>query len=700
MSGQNDFLFELGTEELPPKALQRLSAALQSEIVSGLAGVELTHGAVQAYAAPRRLAVLIRDLQLRQPDKQVERRGPALTAAFDGDGNPSKAAQGFASSCGVTVDDLQTLEIGKGSWLVFRSEQSGVAARELLPDIIRTALARLPVPKRMRWGSLTEEFVRPVHWAVLLLGDEVIATRILGVTSGRETRGHRFHHPENIYISEPGAYKPLLETEGHVLADFDERRAAIRGQVIEVALRSGGQAVIDEDLLNEVTAMVEWPVALLGNFDSKFLEVPPEVLVSAMKGHQKYFHVVDQAGALMPHFITVSNIDSSDLAVVQAGNERVIRPRLADAAFFWRQDGKRSLADRVDSLQSVVFQKKLGTLYDKTRRVQILAGQIAKQLGADQALAERAALLSKCDLMTDMVGEFPELQGVMACYYARQDGEPEALALALNEIYQPRFAGDVVPASPLGQALALADKLDTLAGLFAINALPTGTKDPFALRRAALGVLRTIIECSLSELDLEALIAVALQAYKDTGVGGEGGNDEAVAGVLFDFMMDRLRVYYANQQVSHDVFEAVLARRPTRPVDFAVRIQAVMSFQRLPEAETLAAAYKRSDNILRKFDGAVPAQVDVALFTEAAEKQLHEQLQRLAIEVEPLLQRHDYSAALVALATLRAAVDRFFDEVMVMVDDTAVRDNRLALLSRLRQLFSQVADLSCLQGQG
>ena len=695
MSGQNDFLFELGTEELPPKALQRLSEALQDEIIAGLADVDLSHGEVKAYAAPRRLALLIHDLQLSQADKEVERRGPAVTAAFDGDGNPTRAAQGFASSCGVSVEQLQKLESDKGAWLVFRAEQAGAPASELLPDIIKAALARLPVPKRMRWGSLTEEFVRPVHWAVLLLGDEVIEAQILGVNSGRETRGHRFHHPQSIYIAEPAAYKPLLETEGRVLADFDERREAIRGQVFEAAVRSGGQAVIDEDLLAEVTAMVEWPVALLGDFDSQFLEVPPEVLVSAMKGHQKYFHVVDEQGALLPHFITVSNIDSRDMSVVQAGNERVIRPRLADAAFFWQQDSRQRLDSRVEKLKTVVFQKKLGTLYDKTRRVQNLAGQIARQLGVDQALAELAALLSKCDLMTDMVGEFPDLQGVMGCYYARKDGEPEALAQALDEVYQPRFAGDVVPASAIGQVLALADKLDTLAGLFAINALPSGTRDPFALRRAALGVLRTIIECSLSELDLRALIAAALQAYPDAEM-----DQEAVVESLFDFMMDRLRVYYANQQVSHDVFEAVLARRPAHPLDFDARIQAVVSFRCLPEAEALAAAYKRSDNILRKFDGVVQNQLDPELLTEAAEQQLAEQLQRLSAEVEPLLQRLDYNAALVSLAALRVTVDRFFDEVMVMVDDVAVRDNRLALLSGLRDLFSQVADLSCLQGHG
>jgi len=694
MIGRSDFLFELGTEELPPKALLKLSEALRDEVAAGLSAIELAYSDIDVYAAPRRLAVLVRALQLQQADKQVERRGPAVTAAFDGNGQPTRAAQGFATSCGVTVEDLQTLETDKGAWLVYRVHQAGVAARELLPEIVSTALARLPIPKRMRWGSQTDEFVRPVHWAVMLLGDDVIETRILGVTSGRETQGHRFHHPDRIYIGEPAAYAPLLETEGHVIASFVDRRTAIRGQVVEVAQASGGHAVIDEDLLDEVTAMVEWPVALLGNFETRFLDVPPEVLVSAMKGHQKYFHVVDADGALLPYFITVSNIDSRDINVVRHGNERVIRPRLTDAAFFWDQDRKRPLVDRVEALKSVVFQKKLGTLYDKVQRVQRLTGVIAEELGADRALAERAALLSKCDLMTDMVGEFPELQGLMGRYYAIHDGESVDLAQALDEAYQPRFSGDVLPSNNVGQALSLADKLDTLAGLFAINELPTGTRDPFALRRAALGVLRTMIERSLEQLDLFALIDAALAGIAETiDVPAD------TATKLIDFMMERLRVYYSSQSVGHDVFAAVLAKRPSRPVDFDARIRAVMAFQRLPEAESLAAAYKRSDNILRKFAGKVPDRVDPALLSDTAEKELADRLQVMVGEVEPLLERCDYQLTLQTLAGLRVSVDRFFDEVMVMVDDDAVRDNRLALLNNLCRLFIQVADLSCLQGQ-
>jgi len=699
MSDYNDFLFELGTEELPPKALLGLSDALRREMIAALAEVELSHGEVQVYATPRRLALLVHDCQSCQADRKIERRGPALTAAFSDDGLPTKAATGFATSCGVAVESLETLETDAGAWLVFRAERAGARATELLPALVASALARLPIPKRMRWGSQSDEFVRPAHWVVMLLGDEVVEARILGVNSGRQTRGHRFHHPADIYIAEPAAYAPLLETEGHVIASFDERRAAIRGQVIEAARRSGGEAVIDEELLNEVTAMVEWPVALLGDFDHRYLHLPPEVLISVMKGHQKYFHVVDVQGSLMPHFITVSNIESSDMTVVKAGNERVIRPRLADADFFWQQDIKQPLANRVESLRQVVFQKKLGSLFDKSRRIRALAGQIAVQLGTDHILAERAAQLCKCDLMTDMVGEFPELQGIMGQYYARHDGEPDQLVQALGEVYQPRFAGDTVPASPVGQAIALADKLDTLAGLFIIHELPSGARDPFALRRAALGVLRTIIECSLSELDLQNLIEGAMQGYPDSLLDQRWPERGTVASSLYDFMMDRLRVYYSNLQVNPEVFVAVLARRPTRPVDFAARINAVMSFQKLPEAESLAAAHKRSDNILRKFEGVVPDLVSDDLLGEVAEQQLAGQLKQLRAEIEPLLQQQDYTAALIALAALRPTVDRFFDEVMVMVDDQAVRDNRLALLNGLRMLFLQVADLSCLHRQ-
>lgn len=698
-----DLLIEIGTEELPPKALSRLSSAFSKGIVEGLDSADLAHGACKSYAAPRRLAILVHALAESQPDKNIERRGPALTAAFDEEGCPSNAASGFARSCGVEVDQLETLENDKGSWLVFRSEQQGKPAQELIPSIVQQALDKLPIPKRMRWADLKVQFVRPVHWIVLLFGDEVVNGEILGIHSGRETRGHRFHHPHDIYLGEPAAYAPLLETQGHVIADFDTRREAIRGQVMEIAQTVNGTAVIDDALLDEVTSMVEWPLAILGNFEQRFLEVPAEALISAMKGHQKYFHVVDGQGRLMPHFITVSNIDSKNPDVVRSGNERVIRPRLSDADFFWNQDRKQKLESYSERLKSVVFQNKLGTLYDKSLRISNLAGVIAEQLGGDRLLAARAGLLCKCDLMSEMVGEFPELQGIMGRYYAQHDGEPEELAQAIDEHYMPRFSGDDVPATTTGQAVAIAEKLDTLAGIFGIGQIPTGDKDPFALRRAALGLLRIIIERNL-DLDLAQLVAAAVTQYSQViwKLPTRPGKDDTkiiarTAKQVFDFIMERLRVYYQDRGIPADVFEAVYAEEPTRPIDFDARVRAVTAFRALPEAESLAAANKRISNILKKADSVIPDQFDHALLTDAAEQALAEQVEALAARVAPMFAAREYEAAMKELAGLRATVDRFFDEVMVMADDVKLRDNRLALLKRMRSLFLQVADLSCLQ---
>lgn len=693
---RKDFLVELGTEELPPKALKKLAAAFTAGIVDGLKNEHLSHSAVHSYAAPRRLAVWVEALQTAQPDKQLERRGPAVQAAFDDNGLPTKAAQGFARSCGVEVEQLETLETDKGSWLVQRGFEQGKGARELLPAIVQHALDKLPIPKRMRWGDLTAEFVRPVHWLVLLLGEEVIDTKILAVKSGRETRGHRFHHPHAISINQPSEYAPLLETEGRVVADFEQRREAIRGQVQEAAVRLGGKAVIDASLLDEVTGMVEWPVAVAGSFDRRFLDVPAEALISAMKGHQKYFHVVDADDTLMPNFITVSNIDSKDISAVRDGNERVIRPRLADAEFFWNQDRKQPLGGYRDALKHVVFQKQLGTLFHKSERIAGLAGAIAEQLGAQRSAAERAGQLAKCDLMSEMVGEFPELQGSMGRYYAAHDGEPAEVVAAMDEQYMPRFAGDRLPANPVGQAVAIADKLDTLVGIFGIGQPPTGSKDPFALRRAALGVLRTLIEQRL-ELDLTNLIDESIAHYK------AGGNafDAKLDGQVFDFMMERLRVYYSDIGISVDVFEAVLAVRPTRPYDFDQRVRAVNAFRELAEAESLAAANKRASNILRqaKEKGETFSdQVDSALLQEQEEQALAERIAKVGAAVKPELEKFDYSTALQQMAQLRQPVDAFFDEVMVMAEDEGVRRNRLALLNSLRELFLRVADVSQLQG--
>ena len=689
---KRDLLIEIGTEELPPKALKRLTLAFNDSVKAGLQKAELTFNDVQWFATPRRLALLVSDLDSQQVDKTVQRRGPALMAAFGEDGCATPAAIGFAKSCGVEVEDLQRLETENGAWLAFNTIEKGQATTALIPDLVQTALDQLPIPKRMRWGSLSAEFVRPVHWLVLLYGDEVIDAEILSVKAGRETRGHRFHHPGELYLSEPKAYAPLLETEGRVIADFAERREAIRAQVQEAANQLKGKAVIDEELLDEVTSMVEWPEAVTGSFEQRFLEVPPEVLITTMKTNQKYFHVVDSKGNLLPHFITVSNINSKDLDMVRHGNEKVVRPRLVDAEFFWNQDRHIKLNERIEQLASVVFQQKLGTLHDKVQRVARLASLIAGDMQFDAPLAERAALMSKCDLMTDMVGEFPSLQGIMGRYYALHDGEDPQLAQALDEQYQPRFAGDELPASPLGQILAIADKLDTVVGIFAINQIPTGDKDPFALRRAALGVLRILIEKQLG-LDLTKLLQHAADDYQSRLPKIDAS---AVVDQCYEFIMERARAYYLESGVRPDVFDAVLAQRPGQPHDFDQRIRAVTAFRELPEAESLSAANKRIANILKNL-AKVNQHIDESLLQEAAEKALYQTLQQLTNTVTPLFARGEYQKALFELAHLRESVDRFFDDVMVMVDDDALKNNRLALLENLRQLFLQVADLSRLQ---
>jgi glycyl-tRNA synthetase beta chain len=688
-----DLLIEIGTEELPPKALKQLSDAFTSGIREGLAQAELGHAAVSGLASPRRLAVIVRDLDESQQDKTVERRGPAVTAAFNDDGTPSKAAEGFARSCGVTIEQLERLKTDKGEWLVFHQAQPGQPTNTLIPDIIQSSLDQLPIPKRMRWGDLKAQFVRPVHWIVLLYGDELIEAELLSVRSGRQSRGHRFHHPDTIEISSPSDYEQQLLDTGMVIVDFEQRREKVRAQVDAVAAEAGGQAVIDEELLDEVTAMVEWPVALLGNFDTSFLEIAPEALISAMKGHQKYFHVVDGQGTMLPHFITVANIDSKDMSVVREGNERVIRPRLSDAGFFWNQDRKTKLADRLDGLKHVVFQNKLGTLYDKVTRIQTLAGLIANQLGGDSTAAERAAALAKCDLGTEMVGEFPDLQGIMGRYYARHDGEDEAVAEAIADHYRPRFSGDDLPAGIIGQAVSLADKLDTLVGIFGIGQAPTGDKDPFALRRAALGVIRILIELDL-QLDLPVLILEARELFnaQQPGLLHDQVDDE-----VYGFITGRLPVYYSSQGFGHDEIEAVVCLRPAQLNDLDRRLRALAAFRKLAEAESLSAANKRISNIIRKSaDGEIPA-FDESRLQDDAEKQLFGDIITISQRVDPLFAQGDYTAAMQALAGLKTVVDNFFDNVMVNVDDTALRNNRLSLLSMLRNLFLRVADLSRLQ---
>ncbi|MCW8931494.1 MAG: glycine--tRNA ligase subunit beta [Gammaproteobacteria bacterium] len=690
MSDKKDLLIELGTEELPPKALKGLAQAFKNGITKGLDDADLSYDHIKSYATPRRLALVISQLATTSPDKSVERRGPALQAAFDEEGCPTKAAQGFARSCNVEVEQLSKLETDKGAWLAFTIEEKGKQSSDLIPAIFQTALDKLPIPKRMHWGDLDAMFVRPVHWAILLFGDELIRAKILSVSTSNKTRGHRFHKPEKLTISAPADYENMLETQGMVIADFDKRQTIIRQQINEAAEKTGGKAVIDSDLLDEVTSMIEWPQVIVGEFEKHFLDVPSEALISAMKKHQKYFHIVDSNEQLMPYFITISNVESSDPEQIKKGNERVIRPRLSDANFFWSQDKKTPLDNKLERLKTVVFQNKLGTVYDKTQRVTELAAIIANELNTDVTLAKRAAQLAKCDLMTEMVNEFPDLQGIMGRYYAANDGEDNSVALALDEQYMPRFAGDQTPSSATGQTLSIAERIDTLMGIFALGQIPSGDKDPFALRRAALGLLRTIIENKLV-LDVPKILQQAAALFP------EEVNAAKACEPVYKFMLDRLKGYFADQDISIDVFDSVVALTPAQPYDFACRIEAVNQFKQLEAAESLAAANKRIANILKKLKGKKPTDINNDLFVEDAEKHLAEQLSSVAQRVEPLLAQAEYTQALTELSELRNVVDTFFDDVMVMADDEALKNNRIALLGQLQGQFIQVADLSLLQ---
>ena len=682
-----DLLIEIGTEELPPKALTKLSDAFTQGVVDGLKKSGFEISGVDSFASPRRLAVLIKSVAAMQPDREVERKGPNLKAAYDADGNPTKAVMGFARSCGVEVNDLQQQETEKGIWLVFKATEKGQILSDLLADIVDQSLARLPIPKRMRWGNKNEEFVRPVHWVVLMHGSNVIDAQIMGLQTSNVTFGHRFHAKGEIKLSVANEYRQKLLSEGFVIADFEERKQNIKQQVIESVERLGGVAILDEELLNEVTALNEWPIAVAGEFEEVFLEVPPEVLIKTMQDNQKYFAVKDKAGNLKNHFITISNIDSKSPEKVKAGNERVIRPRLADAMFFWQQDQKQPLDSFNAALENVVFQAKLGTIADKTRRVASLGETIADQIGADKKIVNRAVVLSKCDLMTDMVGEFASLQGVIGKRYAQIAGEAEEVALAIDEQYMPRGANDDTATTSTGQILSISDKIDTLVGIFAIGQKPTGEKDPYALRRASLGVLRTIIERQL-DIDLKQLIASSAGLLADKVDAREVEQD------VFDYIIERLRAYYLDQGVLADVFDAVSALSPSRPLDFDKRIKAVTVFRDMAEAESLAAANKRVGNILKKSAAGKVSSVDENLFSEKAEKDLFAILNSLSQTVEPMFVSGDYEAALSKLSSLRDPVDTFFDSVMVMADDEAVKNNRIALLNTMNQLFLRAADLS------
>jgi glycyl-tRNA synthetase beta chain len=724
---KRDFLVEIGTEELPPKALRLLEQAFAADLVSALAKAGLKHGEVQSFATPRRLAVIVRRLAAHQPDQKIERRGPPVNAAFDAEGLPTRAAQAFAASNKVAVEELQRREEGKGTFLYYVGVKAGAPAMELLPMLVQNAIDALPIPRRMRWGAGEAQFVRPVHWIAMLYGKDVVAATLLDTPSGKLTRGHRFHAPKPLALSSPSVYERTLRDRGHVVASFEARRTLIREGTAALAAGLGGRALTRDALLDEVTALVEWPVPLAGRFEERFLSLPREVLISTLEDHQRYFPVEDAEGRLLPCFIAVANIESRDPEKVVEGNQRVVRPRLADAAFFWEQDRKSPLAARADGLAKITFQAKLGSLADKSRRVAALAEDIASATGrsgansADPTLpARRAAELCKCDLLTAMVGEFPELQGIMGTYYALADGEDTEVAMAIREHYQPRGAGDELPTTHTGTTLAIADKLDTLTGIFAIGEKPTGTKDPFGLRRAAIGVIRIAIEKRL-ELDLPRLLgrAVAL-AREDIGKSAAAAGKpvpplatEGVATAVYDYVLERLRAYYLERSegtadapasrgppasITTEMFDAVLATRPASPLDFDARLKALSAFLTMPEAASLTAANKRVANILRKAGESAPAEVDAQVLQAPAERHLFEALRERRDDVSTATARKDYAASLTLLAQLRPAVDAFFDQVMVMDENPQLRGNRLALLAQMRELFAGVADLSRLPG--
>ncbi len=690
MSSVANLLVEIGTEELPPKALRDLKDAFATQLTSGLADARLEHGEVQSFASPRRLTVVVADLVAQQEERRVEQKGPPEKIAFDDSGEATPAALAFAKKCGVSVAELSRVDTDKGVWLAHSSVEAGQSIDDLLPSIIEKALAALPIPRRMRWGAGEAEFVRPIHWSVLLHGERVIDATILGIKTGNDSQGHRFHAPGPIRIPSADAYLDTLEKEGFVIADFERRREMVREGVDAAAASAGGEVVEADALYDEVAALVEWPVPVVGRFDKKFLELPREVVVSTLTGHQRYFPVAGADGKLLPTFITVANLESKDPNQVRDGNERVILPRLADAAFFWQNDRQQTLESRRDNLADVVYQRGLGSMLDKSERVRKIGGAVAALTGDEDDAVCRAAELAKCDLITGLVGEFPELQGTMGRYYATADNEPEAVAAAIGEHYLPRFAGDELPESSAGQLLAVADKLDTLAGVFSIGKKPSGNRDPFGLRRAALGVIRILVECGL-DANLRTILKTAVTAQPK----GKLSNDDVVDD-LYTYFMDRLRGYFLDRdpKLQVETFEAVLDREPETLLDFDRRLAAVQTFAHLEQAASLAAANKRIANILRKANVPSDVRISKKLFEADAETALHNAMLASKDVVVPLLERRSYAEVLNELAGLRDHVDRYFDDVMVMADDEAVRNNRLALLSKLRALFLNVADIS------
>lgn len=685
-----DVLFELGCEELPSAAVWPLADSLRQQLAQALDKAELVYENLHCYATPRRLAIRIDQLAQMQPAQKISRRGPALASAFDASGNPAPALLGFAKSCAVTIEALSRLETPQGSWMVYEAVREGSAAKDLLPDMINQALASLPIPKPMRWGNSDIEFARPVHWALLLFGEEVVETTILGLKTARISYGHRFHHPEALVITSASSYKSQL-LAAFVQVDFSERRKAIAEQTQTLAKSIHAEVIIPEDLLDEVTSIVEWPEALLANFEKAFLEVPPEALIASMQAHQKCFALQDAQKRLLPHFISIANIKSSNPAKVIAGNEKVMRARLSDAAFFFHLDRKQALSTRIPGTEKVVFQQRLGTLKDKANRIAIIMHYLAHSLALDSTQALRAAELSKCDLLTGMVGEFPDLQGLMGYYYAKEDGEFPAVALALKEQYLPRFAADDLPESDLGLALSLADRMDTLTGIFALGQKPTGVKDPFKLRRHALAVVRLLLKTSVP-LGLSSLINQSLANYD-----GILDKKPDVLKELKPFILERLQSFYHMQGIDNDILQAVLARQDDWLFDIDKRLQALAEFVKSPASVALSAACKRVNNILNRMNEAlIPQAVQENLLKDNAEKNLYQQLQVLQKNMGPAYEQGNYAEILKQLSTLREPVDVFFEQVMVFAEDEDLKRNRVHLLMRLQGLLQGVADISLL----
>ncbi len=687
MSTQN-FLLEIGTEEMPPLLLNALGSNLSKQVQMQLDEADLVFGDIIHHVTPRRLTLIVKDLSEVQPNRQIERKGPRYEAAFDVAEKPTKACEGFARSCGTTVDQLEVRLVDGVKWLYFSAEKRGQVTIELLPEIVKKAVAKLPLAKSMRWGSREDLFVRPVHWVVQIFGTQIVEGTLFDLPNSNQSYGHRFMAPEAIKINSAETYLQQLKDEGKVIADFNERKEIIR-KLINESIDSSQMVKIDETLLEEVTGLVEWPVALVGQYDARFLEVPAEVLITSMKKHQKCFPVRNKKGDLVNKFVTISNIESKNPSRVVAGNERVIRARLSDAEFFYKKDLETSLNQRIESLKRVIFQNKLGSLYEKSMRMAKLSKEFANSAKIDSKMAERAAWLAKTDLLTEMVGEFPELQGIVGQDYALKNKEPKEVSIAISEQYLPRFAGDLLPETDLGWVLALADRIDTLVGIIGIGQKPKGDKDPFALRRAALGILRIIIEHQL-DLDLEKMIIASTKTY------GDKLTNPNVVSETIEFIMDRLKSWYVEQGIPVQVFMSIIALYPTRPYDFQRRLYAVEEFLKLPEAESLTMANKRVSNILKKQETKMAKKLNHSLLTEQAEQSLAEEVERKKKDVDKLYQAGEYTEALCTLASLRKAIDGFFDDVMVMVDNEALRENRLALLSQLRELFTRVADISLL----